>query len=169
MLRRILSGLKLTRKFPTWRVMLQNRKSKELTVNFTSCGSYDLIWFNALNLTNFRDLFYIFLIEVLKILVYMKFFCNNRFQAVHGCRQFVFWYVRLSPVTNVTLLTNLFTLLDKIINLILFTIKFSILLKSVRRRVWIMSSRYALYRLGYAYDTMVVTIEKCGIAPKQIF
>jgi len=33
----------LTRKFPTWQVMLQNRKSKELTVNLFSCGSYDLI------------------------------------------------------------------------------------------------------------------------------
>jgi len=55
--RHILIGLKLTRKFPTWRVMLQNRKSKELTVIFISCGSYELIWFNALNLTNFRDHF----------------------------------------------------------------------------------------------------------------
>ena len=26
-----------------------------------------------------------------------------------------------------------------------------------------------LIRLGYAYDTMVVTVEKCGVAPKQIF
>jgi hypothetical protein len=36
-------------------------------------------------------------------------------------------------------------------------------------KVRIRSSRYALYKLGYAYDTMVVTIEKCGVAPKQIF
>ena len=34
---------KLTRKFPTWQVMLQSRKSRELTVNLYSCGSYDLI------------------------------------------------------------------------------------------------------------------------------
>jgi len=38
--RHVSIGLKLTRKFPTWRVMLQNRKSKELTVIFISCGSY---------------------------------------------------------------------------------------------------------------------------------
>lgn len=36
-------GLKLTRKFSTWQVMLQNRKSRELTVNLLSCGLYDLI------------------------------------------------------------------------------------------------------------------------------
>jgi len=33
----------LTRKYPTWQVMLQSRKSRELTVNLSSCGSYDLI------------------------------------------------------------------------------------------------------------------------------
>lgn len=33
----------LTRKYPTWQVMLQSRKPKELTVNLYSCGSYDLI------------------------------------------------------------------------------------------------------------------------------
>jgi len=32
-----------------------------------------------------------------------------------------------------------------------------------------MSSRYALYELGCPYDTMVVTIEMCGVAPKQSF
>lgn len=48
-------------------------------------------------------------------------------------------------------------------------VEFSQLLNSVRRKVRTMSSRYALYRLGYAYDTMVVTIEKCGVASKQIF
>ena len=45
-------NLKLTRKSPTWQVMLQSRKSRELTVNFFSCGSYDLIWCNALHLTS---------------------------------------------------------------------------------------------------------------------
>lgn len=44
----------LTLKFPTWQVMLQSRKSKELTVNFSSCGSYDLIRYYALNLTSSR-------------------------------------------------------------------------------------------------------------------
>jgi len=46
---------------------------------------------------------------------------------------------------------------------------FSILLKSVRRKGWTMSSRYALNGLGYTYDTMVVTIEMWGVAPKQSF
>jgi len=36
--------------------MLQSRKSRELTVNFFSCGSYDLIWCNALHLTSIRAL-----------------------------------------------------------------------------------------------------------------
>lgn len=39
----ILFSLKLTRKSSTWQVMLQSRKSRELTVNPYSCGSYDLI------------------------------------------------------------------------------------------------------------------------------
>jgi hypothetical protein len=39
----ILIQYKLTRKFSTWQVMLQSRKSRELTVNFSSCGLYDLI------------------------------------------------------------------------------------------------------------------------------
>lgn len=49
-----LLNLPLTLKFPTWQVMLQSRKSKELTVNFYSCGSYDLIRDYALNLTSSR-------------------------------------------------------------------------------------------------------------------
>jgi len=35
--------LKLTPKSPTWQVMSQVRKSRELTVDLYSCGSYDLI------------------------------------------------------------------------------------------------------------------------------
>jgi hypothetical protein len=48
----LIFNLKLTRKSSTWQVMLQSRKSRELTVNFSSCGSYDLIWCNALHLTS---------------------------------------------------------------------------------------------------------------------
>ena len=51
----VLLNLPLTLKFPTWQVMLQSRKSKELTVNFCSCGSYDLIRYYALNLTSSRS------------------------------------------------------------------------------------------------------------------
>lgn len=51
-LRPFANNPQLTRKFPTWQVMLQNRKSKELTVNLSSCGSYDSIRYNALHLTS---------------------------------------------------------------------------------------------------------------------
>ena len=36
-------NMQLTLKSSTWQVMLQSRKSRELTVNPYSCGSYDLI------------------------------------------------------------------------------------------------------------------------------
>lgn len=105
-------SLQLTRKSSTWQVMLQSRKSRELTVNPYSCGSYDLIWYNALHLTNIAGLFETFY----KV---KKFFKNdtkkllkNKHQAVHGCRQFVFWYVRLSPRTNVTPWLNLHAFAD---------------------------------------------------------
>ena|SRR5690606_30776196 len=49
---RVVLNPQLTHKFPTWQVMLQSRKSKELTVNLSSRGSYDLIRCNALNLTS---------------------------------------------------------------------------------------------------------------------
>lgn len=80
-----------TRKFPTWQVMLQNRKSKELTVNLSSCGSYDLIRYNALNLTSISSHYLHKFLGICSVdLKVKKALPNNKFQAMHGCRQFVF-------------------------------------------------------------------------------
>ena len=146
--------MQLTLKSSTWQVMLQSRKSRELTVNPYSCGSYDLIWYNALHLTNIAGLFEVFYKAKDDLKMYKsKRFLKNKHQAVHGCRQFVFWYVWLSPLTNVTL--------DSIL---LFQNqenkkKIDLLLIKDQMKVRIMSSRYALNILGYPYDTMALT--KC--------
>lgn len=92
-----------TRKFPTWQVMLQNRKSKELTVNLSSCGSYDLIRYNALNLTSISSHYLHKFLGICSVdLKVKKALPNNKFQAMHGCRQFVFWYVWLGLRTDAT-------------------------------------------------------------------
>lgn len=74
---------------------------------------------------------------------------------MHGCRQFVFWYAWLSPLTNETL--ELFLQFNKIYCLISFKKRKSLLLIQHQMKVRIMSSRYVLYELGYPYDTKAFT------------
>ena len=49
-------------------------------------------------------------------------------QVVHGCHQFVFWYVRLGPLTNVTLNFSLYN------NIIKY--KFIFLYFMLKYRMW---------------------------------
>ena len=96
-------------------------------------------------------LIYLFLIKALCINLILQNVKTNP-QAVHGCRQFVFWYVWLSPLTNVTLDSIILLHLKKKKNK-----RIDLLLIKNQMKVRIMSSRYVLYMLGYPYDTKVFT------------
>jgi len=61
--------MQLTLKSSTWQVMLQSRKSRELTVNPYSCGSYDLIRFNAVHFTNKSQLIILLIIVLIRHLL----------------------------------------------------------------------------------------------------
>ncbi len=74
---------------------------------------------------------------------------------MHGCRQFVFWYARLIPLTNATL--KFFLRFNEFYFLIKFKKSKSLLLIQYQMKVRIMSSRYVPYKLGYPYNTKVFT------------
>ena len=106
----------------------------------TSGGVCGLMRWSAQNLTNSWHIFLYFSInEIYKIL-----------QVLHGCRQLVLWDVRLSPVTDVTLI---------FIKHFNFLIYYAIKIRSMIswRKVRMKSSQCDPYELGYTRATTKIT------------
>jgi hypothetical protein len=171
---------KLTRKCPTWQVMLQNRKSMELTVNLTSCGSYDF------QSDATRYILPTMVGKFLPLLVERATPRNASYSSAwtwpgswknsSGGAWLSSIRVLIRSVNSVNECNpiSLFRLVcgGLTFNHVLVISRSSRLPLGVptarsRRRVRIMSSRHALHRLGCPYDTMAFTKSSRELRPSK--